>query len=1106
MAFLGKLLTMGIPETLDEEPVVSSPSQAQNPFDKTQEEAFDLTSKNDGGFDSNSRGIGVSNVELLSRFIDNEKGIEVVDCNTEESQVKGLKNVDVSVPKEGLIVFENEDVVVEKSVVESSGNGISLFVEVFGPPDGLLELDKPVDLGEHVSRGISSNHLYEENGALLSDNGENPSTEVSDMHCSILGVQQNGTIDWEAKAGNESQEEFKLSIGDLVWVKTKTQSWWPGLIIDPLHAPKDAANSDQRASLLVKYFGNGSCVWCSPLQLKPFVQNFQQMLAQGNSMNFNGAVKKAANEFGSRVKSQMTCSCILKEQNQATFDALLDGNGGSKDSEMENNLCPVEEYSVNQFKPENFVAFVKFLALDISMPGMLEFEATRNRLYAFYRALGHRQLSMHQLRGTTDVKDSAPEDELKRSGDSSKVSGVEVDMGLEKCRRDFSEEWNENTEARNTSAEVAHIDNCQLASPARTESKVSATGSDGGSWGKSGKSYESRERRRSRYLSPPYTDLSFGSKNSPVSEENGTEGGKVVNIIDGQSVGSPSLVSSGKKLLKKKSMQAISGLSSSNMLSELRFAALDCLHSHRSRHFDLVERFFSGFRSSLFQDKSNGEIDRIILLTEPGVEVPTDKARGMVEESTESGVKKLFAGSTGTDTQARSEAQPNVIPKRRRRKKEMVTIDPRTIPAPGFSEVNGNPMNGPFMINFQTISCLTSEGKSVPKKGRKKAGINVELQQAKVATLLPDLNGNCSTPSSLLEDSMTTNFISFVDKSEPTTRKEMDGTASAKTEGITGLVDVNGNNAQVGSFLKDVQVMGPCSTQDIAEVHKEEGMKGASGSLNPSSKSEVTAKQMEPNGNNADQSSSFHKDLMDLLSPVGKPGTKKRKGKQKTSVDPIPDLNGNAAIPILPGANLPAGEGKPPRKRRKNKPIAGFIPQISINYNKVQTHGEASGSALLLRFAQGFPMPSKEALTATFCGFGRIKELETQALSDSISAQVVFENSSDAGYAFKSLEKTSPFGPALINYGLHHLPAASGVPVTSKNVEGFKTPARKPYGLKPITGETPDLSVIRKNLEMMTSMLEKAGDDLSPETRAKLETEVKGLLKKVSTMVGSSSS
>ncbi|KAF7135719.1 hypothetical protein RHSIM_Rhsim08G0172900 [Rhododendron simsii] len=1090
---------MGIPETpetLNEEAVVSSPSQDQNPFDKTQEEAFDLTSKNDGGFDSNSRGMGVSNVELLSRFIDNEKGIEVVDCNTEESQGKGLKNVDVSVPKEGSIVFENEDVVVEKSVVESSGNGISLFVEVFGPPDGLLELDKQVDL----------NHLYEENRALLSGNGENPSVEVSDLHCSILGVPQNGTIDWEAKAGIEAQEEFKLSIGDLVWVKTKTQSWWPGLIVDPLHAPKDAANSDQRASLLVKYFGNGSCVWCSPLQLKPFVQNFEQMSAQGNSMNFNGAVRKAANEFGSRVKSQMTCSCILREQNQATLDVLSDGNCGSKDLEMENNLCPVEEYSVNQFKPENFVAFVKFLALDISMPGMLEFEATRNRLYAFYRALGHRQLSMHQLRGTTDVKDSPAEDELKRSGDSSdrvleknmkdlgKVSG-EVNLGLEKCRRDFSEEGNENSEARNRSAEVAHIDNCQFASPG-----------DGGSGGKSGKSYESRERRRSRYLSPPYTDLSFGSKNSPVSEENGTEGGMVVNIIDGQSLGSPSLVSSGKKLLKKKSMQAISGLSSSNMLSELRFAALDCLHSHRSRHFDQVERFFSGFRSSVFQDKSNGEIDCIILQTEPGVEVPTDKARGIVEESTESGVKKPFAGSMGTDTQVWSEAQPNVIPKRRRRKKEMVTIDPRTIPAPGFSEVNGNPTNGPFMINFQTIGCLTSEGMSVPKKGRKKARINVELQQAKVAAVLPDLNGNCSTPSSLLEDSMTANFISFIDKSELTTRKKMDGTASAKTEGITGLVDVNGNNALVGSFLKNVQVMGPCSTQDIAEVHKEEGMKGASGSLNPSSKSEVTAKQMEPNGSNADQSSSFHKDLMDLLSPVGKPGPKKRKRKEKASVDPIPDLNGNAANPISPGANLPAGEGKPPRKRRKNKPIAGFVPQISINYNKVQTHGEASGSALLLRFAQGFPMPSKEALTATFCGFGRIKELETQALSDSISAQVVFENSSDAGYAFKSLEKSSPFGPALINYGLHHLPAASGVPVTSKTVEGFKMPARKPYGLKPITGETPDLSVIRKNLEMMTSMLEKAGDDLSPETRAKLETEVKGLLKKVSTMVGSSSS
>ncbi|KAL1096199.1 hypothetical protein V6Z11_D06G207700 [Gossypium hirsutum] len=221
----------------------------------------------------------------------------------------------------------------------------------------------------------------------------------------------------------------------------------------------------------------------------------------------------------------------------------------------------------------------------------------------------------------------------------------------------------------------------------------------------------------------------------------------------------------------------------------------------------------------------------------------------------------------------------------------------------------------------------------------------------------------------------------------------------------------------------------------------------------------------------------------------------------------IPDLNGTSTEPNTSTkdsqeANSVPPTGKPARKRRRRRKgkISLGTPSMIIDYNGAGTSGKLLATTLLLTFTPGASMPSKEVLVATFSRFGPLKESEVQILKDSSNAHVVFMRNEDAAKALRSLEESNPFGATLTNFQLQN----NNILTTHQHMEGFRLPA-KLTGAMPRLGDAPPIDVIKKNLEMMTSMLEKSGDNLSPEMKAKLESEIKGLLKKVSHCPGSSS-
>ncbi|KAI4305575.1 hypothetical protein L6164_028935 [Bauhinia variegata] len=190
--------------------------------------------------------------------------------------------------------------------------------------------------------------------------------------------------------------------------------------------------------------------------------------------------------------------------------------------------------------------------------------------------------------------------------------------------------------------------------------------------------------------------------------------------------------------------------------------------------------------------------------------------------------------------------------------------------------------------------------------------------------------------------------------------------------------------------------------------------------------------------------------------------------------------------------------------------------------NKKETKSENKNqvgfTCLFLKFAPVVSVPSKEDLLATFIQFGPLKESEVQLLKDTGIAQIVFANCSDAGDAFCSVVQNKPFGTTLIDCKLHrptsHLPretlVTSAQPSGGSELHvvnystGTDMKSVCPSGPKSPPSGAPSVEFIRQKLQMMTSMLEKSGDTLSPQMRTKLKDDVKHLMSKVNSMTYSS--
>ncbi|XP_047974555.1 serine/threonine-protein kinase ATM [Salvia hispanica] len=1050
----------------------------------------------------------LSNVELARLFGEGVDGVAGYNGMSEESvygypdenplvslQGNGVQDNDVLVFKEELAISGNDGdrsvKVEEESVgklgetlycdepfhkgeieapVETCGDVLlphdpdsSIKIEAFGHLDGISDddLDQPGKCKSGES-DFKQDFSPDDNGTV--------STGVTDLRSKS-----------EGRGGIIGEQERMFDNGDLVWIKTRTQSWWPGMVCCPSTARNDMA----KRSCLVKYYGNSSIVWCDIADLRSFVDYFEQISGQNNSRSFLSSVERAICEIGLRVQLKMTCPCFPKDS------AVKEENLISTEK-----ASMIDVGSLSQFQPASFVAEIRDLARSMHAPGKIELMVMKNRLSPFYRSMGHFELPLQLL--MSDVKDENATDMF---GDGRKP--VEANDGnITKTRRYVKRK---NPDDKLTS---------------------------------SAKGMESRERKKSKFLSYPYVDIIKGQEKEDLVPSSGPEGG--CSGMDSRKRGTKKPSKERHIVSKADDISA----SSAELLAELSALACDCSYISRSKYSDSLNRFYCSFRMFAFLDadiasKAGG--DQPALVLEAGEQMEGSKVlkKSKKQKANTASAKE----SVENVVDGNQKVQDNVVRKRVRKKKVQVansveqmegirvgkeSENQEAILAPSslenaaktenlqakenavYMETNKekekstpaglqsvqNPLpiiypNSSWMINFQQACSSLFKSSKAPQNS---IGSIPGLPDTNSIPILPDLNGIHPgfPPDHIPIGVPTSNQVTPVDHipfGVPTSDHIPFGVPTSnlvtplpeqKKEGLVSPA-ING--------LHHINLASDSSSKDVAPAFQNTPVSNNGvNSIRQCLVRDFTARAPEPL-----TMSSFIKHSLQMGSFLssGKPEPKKRRRKEKASCEvapSIPDLNGNVLDTSPLGTATPEGchippEGEPQRKRRYKC-----------------DSGESDGGSVLLNFAQG-SVPPKETLVATFSRFGLLKESELEFLSDD-SVKIVYERSSDARFAFRSLEKSCAFGESLLNFSLD-----SSMPEPPKMKKKQTNPQLQTF--VPVAvgasknrttkiGAVPDIASIKQNVEMMRSTLEKAGNSLSQEMRAKLENEIKAFLDKIS--------
>ncbi|KAJ0962870.1 hypothetical protein J5N97_027992 [Dioscorea zingiberensis] len=851
---------------------------------------------------------------------------------------------------------------------------------------------------------------------LSSENqGEEPQTlesQIEEPVSRVLQPETLGTVD--------SNQAF--AVGDFVWGRVRNHPWWPGRVLDPELVPEEASRAVRKNpnAVFVSYFGDDSYAWCHPMHLKPFKQVFVQMAVQSVSGSFVTAVRNALDEIGRCVELEMACSCVDVE----IPDGFL--KQGS------------EEFAVTSYSPAEFLQLVHDVAKDSMVVNMLEITVLRSWVLAFSRKSGHQRCGLFDLVDKFDL-DASPRELVIEDDGGGGESWIDISR-----KPEISEEKYKRRKKRSMAKLIAEMDlNAAEVSDGEEEEENEADAADAadedekdsrlanaiadsgaveegmdsclananvdnavvvGEGTGSGK----RERKKSKYLSYPYTHLSGGfGKHSVFLGDFELKSPKKAGFSS--SIPHTGSVNEGNGFEKEEDQKGIvfklESTSTSEILSEFLATAVDCLHLKWNRLAKTTRGFFAAYRSSFYDESSDFQAHQK-RLAECGC------MNGKIPADSDGTSKKRKSGTIGETLLTGCSRQGKSVTKRKRKKDG----------ADAVSSVElGHDMKD-----------SSEKGKTPQRRTKKNEAACAETSLDLGGTVMMNSSGKAQGKKVKVKKS---------DKDEGTLLDLGHGNSNLAAPSLNRLKrQMRTHHGEIGTpvNLPVETVNGPEEVKTSVVVDP--------GIIN--GKPHINAAQVL------------------VESPkVAKTGRKRRKIKETLDPEAPTDL-------VLDVSNCSGISGRKRKKKDENK--------------------RENPASLLLSFAAGVTLPSRDEIITAFSQYGSLNEAETEVMKESGCARLVFIRSSDAEKALHSKDKTGVFAPPNASYRVRYLPGNTSSPQSAVPVPGRPLP------------------YIRKNLERMISTLtgpalpdKDAGssDGLKPDAKENLVGEMQGLLEKVNKLL-----